>query len=158
MCLTHSCALHHNDVITAHLLGDLGEFVLESRLCLLLILQLLVQPLRLILEVLVLVAHVDLGPCLLRKTFLYETQTGCNDAMKFLQHPVARARTVPPNQLALNSALRLAHKVDAVVTGSSKNLEKCSIDRFQRIFSLWQLEGKGSCDVDIVQSAGSMVM
>ena len=32
------------------------------------------------------------------------------------------------------------------------------IDGFQSIFSLWQLEGKGSCDVDIDQSAGSMVM
>ena len=32
------------------------------------------------------------------------------------------------------------------------------IDGFQSIFSLWQLEGKGSCDVDIGQSAGSMVM
>jgi len=31
-------------------------------------------------------------------------------------------------------------------------------DGFQSIFSLWQLEGKGSCDVDIGQSAGSMVM
>jgi len=33
-----------------------------------------------------------------------------------------------------------------------------SIDGFQSIFSLWQLEGKGSCDVDIDQSVGSMVM
>jgi len=33
-----------------------------------------------------------------------------------------------------------------------------SIDGFPSIFSLWQLEGKGSCDVDIDQSAGSMVM
>jgi len=32
------------------------------------------------------------------------------------------------------------------------------IDGFHSIFSLWQLEGKGSCDVDIDQSAGSMVM
>ena len=32
------------------------------------------------------------------------------------------------------------------------------IDEFRSIFSLWQLEGKGSCDVHIDQSAGSMVM
>ena len=32
------------------------------------------------------------------------------------------------------------------------------IDGFYSIFSLWQLEGKASCDVDIDQSAGSMVM
>ena len=29
---------------------------------------------------------------------------------------------------------------------------------FHGIFSLWQLEGKGSCDVDIDQSAGSMAI
>ena len=33
-----------------------------------------------------------------------------------------------------------------------------SIDGFRSIFSLWQLEGKGSCDMDLDQSAGSMVM
>jgi len=33
-----------------------------------------------------------------------------------------------------------------------------SIDGFHSIFLLWQLEGKGSCDVDIDQLAGSMVM
>jgi len=33
-----------------------------------------------------------------------------------------------------------------------------AIDGFHSIFLLWQLEGKGSCDVDIDQSAGSMVM
>ena len=32
------------------------------------------------------------------------------------------------------------------------------IDGFHGIFYYWQLEGKGSCDVDIDQSAGSMVM
>ena len=32
------------------------------------------------------------------------------------------------------------------------------IDGIHSIFSLWQLEGKGSCDVDIDQSADSMVM
>jgi len=32
------------------------------------------------------------------------------------------------------------------------------IDGFHSIFSLWQLECKVSCDVDIDQSAGSMVM
>ena len=32
------------------------------------------------------------------------------------------------------------------------------IDGFQGIFSLWQLEGKGSRDVDIDKPAGSMVM
>jgi len=32
------------------------------------------------------------------------------------------------------------------------------IDGFHTIFLLWQQEGKGSCDVDIDQSAGSMVM
>jgi len=35
---------------------------------------------------------------------------------------------------------------------------KWSIDGFHSIFSLWQLEGKGSCDVDIDQSADSIVM
>jgi len=33
-----------------------------------------------------------------------------------------------------------------------------SIDGFHSIFSLWQLEGKGSCNVDIDHSTGSMVM
>jgi len=32
------------------------------------------------------------------------------------------------------------------------------IDGFHSIFLLWYLEGKWSCDVDIDQSAGSMVM
>ena len=32
------------------------------------------------------------------------------------------------------------------------------IDGFRSIFSQWQLEGKGSCDADIDQSAGSIVM
>jgi len=32
------------------------------------------------------------------------------------------------------------------------------IDGFHSILLLWQLEGKGSCDVYIDQSAGSMVM
>jgi len=30
--------------------------------------------------------------------------------------------------------------------------------RIHSIFLLWQLEGKGSCDVDIDQSASSLVM
>ena len=33
-----------------------------------------------------------------------------------------------------------------------------AIDEFHSIFLLWQLEGKGSCDVDVDQSAGSMMM
>jgi len=33
-----------------------------------------------------------------------------------------------------------------------------AIDGFHSIFSLWQLEGKESCDVDIDQSSDSMVM
>jgi len=37
-------------------------------------------------------------------------------------------------------------------------LWKRTIDRFHSIFLLWQLEGEGSCDVDINQSVGSMVM
>ena len=32
------------------------------------------------------------------------------------------------------------------------------IDGFHSIILLWQLEGKESCDVDIDQSAGSMVI
>jgi len=32
------------------------------------------------------------------------------------------------------------------------------VDGFHSISILWQLEGKGSCDGDIDQSAGSMVM
>ena len=42
---------------------------------------------------------------------------------KFLQHPVTKARTMPSNQNALNSALWLAHMVNAVATGSWKNLD-----------------------------------
>ena len=42
---------------------------------------------------------------------------------KFLQHPVARARTVPFNKLqGLNSALWLVHMVNAVATRCCKNL------------------------------------
>jgi len=41
---------------------------------------------------------------------------------------------------------------------SMHHMEHGTIDRFHSIFSLWQLEGKGSCDVDIDQSAGSMVI
>ena len=37
-------------------------------------------------------------------------------------------------------------------------LPEMCIDGFHSIISLWQLEGKGSCDVDIDQSAGSVVM
>ena len=37
-------------------------------------------------------------------------------------------------------------------------LSTMCIDGFHSIFLLWQLEGKGSCDVDIDQSASSMVI
>ena len=50
-------------------------------------------------------------------------------------------------------------------TGQRKHSINClgatgirCIDEFHSIYSLWRLEGKGSCDVDIDQSAGSMMM
>jgi len=45
----------------------------------------------------------------------------------------------------------------ALLDAGSLCLVNTTIDRFHSILLLWQLEGKGSCDVDIDQSAGSMV-
>jgi len=50
----------------------------------------------------------------------------------------------------------LDHRIEA--SSNKHKQSKNYIDGFNSMFSLWQLEGRGSCVVDIDQSAGTMVM